>query len=288
MRVISIVGQKGGIAKTSSCLHVARVLAGSGLKTLVIDCDYHQANLTYNLVGPIWEKGNQIGICNRIVTGEDLRDAIVPTPYDNLHIVPGEKKNSRGAPYDIAASLGSLANSEGQDAAINVLREMIDESGISQDYDFALIDNQPGLGIEVGNSVVASDFVLQPVILEDFSVDSLTDTIKMCEGIRVKNPYIENLGIFVSKYFKNRKASEENFERTKNICKENNVYLFKTRIPHYTGFTSLASKGLTVFDLPKSKQKGAKEYVNLIGEIMDRIEYIESKDNTTQNQPELR
>ena len=45
MRVVSVINQKGGVAKTTTCANVAAAVARRGIPTLLIDMD-PQANLT--------------------------------------------------------------------------------------------------------------------------------------------------------------------------------------------------------------------------------------------------
>jgi len=39
MKIIAIANQKGGVGKTSTCLHIAGVLAERGMRLLVVDMD---------------------------------------------------------------------------------------------------------------------------------------------------------------------------------------------------------------------------------------------------------
>src|SRR5207248_6784752 len=48
MKIVSIVNQKGGVAKTTTCANLGACLAARGFKTLLIDLD-PQANLTLGL-----------------------------------------------------------------------------------------------------------------------------------------------------------------------------------------------------------------------------------------------
>src|SRR5437660_6654668 len=48
MRIVSIINQKGGVAKTTTCANLGACLAAKGKQTLLIDLD-PQANLTLGL-----------------------------------------------------------------------------------------------------------------------------------------------------------------------------------------------------------------------------------------------
>src|SRR3954470_4114877 len=51
MRVLTMLNQKGGVGKTSTCHHLAGTLGQDGRRVLLIDND-PQASLTQGLLGP--------------------------------------------------------------------------------------------------------------------------------------------------------------------------------------------------------------------------------------------
>jgi flagellar biosynthesis protein FlhG len=52
-RIISVCSGKGGVGKTFTSIHLARTLAESGKKTLLLDLDYNLANCAIHLGQPI-------------------------------------------------------------------------------------------------------------------------------------------------------------------------------------------------------------------------------------------
>src|SRR5580692_7059463 len=49
--VVSLLNQKGGVGKTSTCHHISGALAGTGRRILLVDND-PQASLTQGFFGP--------------------------------------------------------------------------------------------------------------------------------------------------------------------------------------------------------------------------------------------
>ena len=81
-RIISVVGRKGGVAKTTSTVHLAAHLASLGFKTCIIDYDTSQSNSTRSLIGPFWEaEDNAKGICSVINDGGSFDDVIRETSF---------------------------------------------------------------------------------------------------------------------------------------------------------------------------------------------------------------
>lgn len=97
MKRVAIFNNKGGVGKTTYLFHIAHLLADSGKKTLMVDCD-SQCNLTaYSLseheVKSSWaDKGNSIyKVIEPIAIGTgDFRKREPKRINDNLYIIPGD------------------------------------------------------------------------------------------------------------------------------------------------------------------------------------------------------
>lgn len=86
-RIITMSNQKGGVAKTTSCLNLAVALARMGKKVLLVDFDV-QANLTI-LLG-FRKTRSFYELLNREVKG--ISDVILHTKYPNLSLLPSNSK----------------------------------------------------------------------------------------------------------------------------------------------------------------------------------------------------
>src|SRR5438477_4678974 len=82
MKIVSVVNQKGGVAKTTTCANLGACLAERGLRTLLIDLD-PQANLTLGL-GIEWDKLS-CTLHNVLLNPEDVPLAsILQQPVSNM------------------------------------------------------------------------------------------------------------------------------------------------------------------------------------------------------------
>src|SRR5215207_10316886 len=85
--VISVVNQKGGIAKTTTAINLAAGLALEGYKVLLVDAD-PQSNATQVFIHPDSEIGLEKSLYNVIVNFSPLPSIVRETAYPNLHFAP--------------------------------------------------------------------------------------------------------------------------------------------------------------------------------------------------------
>ena len=139
--VICFANQKGGVAKTTSCINTAAALASCGRNVLVIDMD-PQTNAT-NGLGVIVEDGQPtiINLLRNVAKGEQMDAADAITQADGVAVLPG------------SSALFTADSEFIQIGKEHMLREIVE--GIRDDYDYVLIDTPPNLGWNVVNALTA-------------------------------------------------------------------------------------------------------------------------------------
>jgi cellulose biosynthesis protein BcsQ len=153
MTTIALYNLKGGVGKTASCVNLAYLASKNGYKTLLWDID-PQGSASFYFQGKLKLKG---GIKKMLSPDGDLREAVLPTGYNNLDLISA----------DISAkSMDILIEefSQSKKKLKNVL------SVFSRDYDFLIIDCPPGLSAISENVFQAADIVLMPVIPTTLSI----------------------------------------------------------------------------------------------------------------------
>ncbi len=148
MKIISIINQKGGVGKSTSCHNIGAGLARSGKKVLLIDAD-PQSSLTA-MVG-LDPDELEVTLHDVLCGNTRATDAVVIA--GNLGIIP--------ANIDLSVAEMLLV---GKMARESVLRNKLEP--IKGNYDFILIDCPPSLGVLTVNALAASDTVLVPVSTE--------------------------------------------------------------------------------------------------------------------------
>ncbi len=146
MRKIAILGFKGGIGKTTTCVNLGAALALRGHRVLLIDTDT-QANLSISLGITDYKKS--------------LSDVLVRKAKVEECIIPARKN------VDLLPSSLALFKVQ-QRMVLEMAREEVFEeifSGLN-DYDYQLLDCAPSLSLLTINSIVYVDEVFIPVSME--------------------------------------------------------------------------------------------------------------------------
>src|SRR3954462_2368826 len=96
MPVITALNQKGGVAKTSTCHHLAGTLALMGRRVLLVDND-PQSSLTQGLWGPsVALSVDPAETIAAVYSGDALAERIVkPSGVDGVDLVPGSVRSPR-------------------------------------------------------------------------------------------------------------------------------------------------------------------------------------------------
>lgn len=145
-RVIAVAMQKGGVGKTTTTINLAAALAEAGLSVLVVDLD-QQADSTDGLGVVVGEEDATAFEVLHPERGDRvaLVEAIKPSPFDRLHIVPGHRAIRTHEKYGLGAG-GQLRLGRQLDALTG--------------YDVVLIDCPPNLGAITEAALHAADDVL--------------------------------------------------------------------------------------------------------------------------------
>lgn len=252
MKIIALSNQKGGVAKTTTCLNLA-AYAAKKHKVLVIDCD-KQANLTKNL-----------GTESPETT---INDLFQKRSFDILNV----RKN-----LDLIPSSIDFA---GIDLVIQgvLARETILKKAIGQlktKYDYIFLDCPPDMNLVTVNALTASDYVIVPVQATQFSMDGVSIMVEFINGIRESqlNPNLTLLGILITHFdhrLKISKSIEKDFK-----ANEWDAALFKTRIRKNTAIENSQHKDnrMTIFEYD-NRSSGAMDYASLGEEVLRKIKKI--------------
>jgi chromosome partitioning protein len=252
MKIISIVNQKGGTAKTTTAINLGTSLAYEGKKVLLIDID-PQSNLTVGLDINVLDGEKTIYNC--LMDEMQLDSAIHSTNTKNLDIVP--------ATINLANAELELTNIIGRET---VLRDSIEISK-NLDYDYVLIDCNPSLGLLTINALSACDKVLIPLEASIFSFQGINNLIKVVNLVKKKlNKKIAIGGVLLTRVDSRTNISKDFEEQLKEIFKEK---VFETIIHQNVKIAEAQVANKAVIEFAK-ESKGAKEYLALAREVISR------------------
>jgi len=247
-KVICISNHKGGVGKTCSTCNISAGLARRGKKVLMIDLD-PQANLSlsYGIKEPNYSIYEVLTNC------ADVNKSIC-TIIENLDIIP--------ASLDLAGAEIELSSEAGREV---ILKEIVD--GLSDRYDYVLIDCSPSIGLLTTNALTASDEVIIPLQAQYLSLRGIEKLTSIIEKVKKRlNKGLKISGVFITQ-FDSRKVLNRDIASAINEHFKDIIY--KTKIRDNVSLAEAPGKALDIFRY-NPKCNGAEDYDQLCQEILNR------------------
>jgi chromosome partitioning protein len=254
MRKIAIVGFKGGIGKTTTCVNLGAGLAMRGHRVLLIDTDT-QANLSIAL-GMNEYKNSLSEILIRKVKAQDC----VLRARDNLDLLP----SSLGLFKAQQRMVLEMAREE-------IFRELFAElSG----YDYQLLDCAPSVSLLTVNSVAYVDEVYIPVSMEMLALAGARHFLRYLRDIsRLMGGKGAVIRLIIPTFYDPRRRVSEMVLQTL-------IEDFGTRVTHPiridTKLSEAPGSGQTIYEYAPGG-RGATDYARL-AELVESMPPITDRD----------
>ena len=260
-KVIGFANNKGGSGKSTTCANVGCGLAGLGKKVLLIDGDMQlNLSLSYFPEEKVLEfaRGEK-NLYYAVKDQKDLKDYIIPTPYENIDLIPSSTLMS-SVEYELFTKWQREF----------ILRKGLRETVDSGKYDYILIDSPPTLGGWVMNVLCASDALIVPVEATPWGLFGLGNMFEFLEVVRPIAPELRMTGLVVTKV----DARKNYFKQTLETLKElENVHVFDTYIRVDSTVEWSQDNNMPIMAYKKSS-RSAKEYGALTEEIEKRTRML--------------
>jgi chromosome partitioning protein len=252
MKTVALVNNKGGVGKTTSAVNLAAGIVAGKRRVLLVDLDAQgSASLSLGLT-----RGDLTpGTAEVILDGLPIRDAIRPLSVKGLDILPGSM---------------TLASA---DLALSVVRgrEVVLKNSLTPilgDYDFAVLDCPPSLGLLTVNALTVADFFIVPLTPDYLALEGLVNFMDAVEKIRSGiGKAAAPLGILLT-------LADYRLNVTDEIGRMIRGYygrlVFKTEIRGNVRLKEAPSFGKSIFDYDKGSA-GAERYRQLTKEVLQRI-----------------
>ncbi len=246
MRKIAIVGFKGGIGKTTTCVSLGAALALKGRRVLLIDTDT-QANISISLGLPESKK-----TLSEVLVRKASAEECILHARDNLDVLP--------------SSLGLFKAQ--QRMVLEMAREEIFQelfAGLSG-YDYQLLDCAPSVSLLTVNAVAYTEEVLIPVSMEMLALAGARHFLRYLRDIsRVLGGGAVIRLIIPTFYDPRRRVSE--------MVLQSLIEDFGTRVTHPVRIDTKLSEapgvGQTIFEYAPGG-RGAEDYARL-ADLVDAL-----------------
>lgn len=256
LNILSVVNQKGGVAKTTTTANVGACLAAKGHRVLLVDLD-PQANLTLGMRRE-WD-GLPYGLPDVLLDTEraPLSGIIRKVGAAELYIAPGHIEMAR-----CEALLLPLVDSAYR------LRQALRDPRVANQYDWVLLDCPPSLGRLTQNALVASTHLLVPTEAKFYSFAGIDTLNKMVAAMRTNlNIQAELLGVLITMFERgtrmHRMVAEEIRERFGGM-------VLDTVIHKNVKISEAEIEGTSILQFDRNA-RGAKDYMALTDELLLRV-----------------
>ncbi len=251
-RVVAVANQKGGVGKTTTAISLGATLAAYEKSTLVVDLD-PQSNCTSGLgIQILPENATSYQV---LTGGAALADAIVPTDFPHLALVP--------ATPDLAGAEVELVGMVGREFRLR------DALRGAHDFQFVLVDCPPSLGLLTVNALAACDGLLIPIQCEYFALEGVSELMRTVDEVRrYLNPNLAIDGVLLTMYDERTNLARQVALEVRSVFGD---LVFESVVPRNVRLAEAPSFGrpIQAYDL---RCRGSQAYLRVGQEYLSRTE----------------
>lgn len=254
-KTIAFINYKGGVAKTTTTVNMAAIIAKTGKRVLIVDID-PQGSATASLFSA--ETKIAAGAYDLIFAeaqSEELAKKCLYEVNKNLYVMPGDDRLRSGAVMLPTMSLREFSLKRGLEP-------------IKKYFDYILIDAPPSVQVYADISFACADELIIPVGCDYLAQRGvrqlLTSAIK--DGLKI-NPDLAVAGV-VFTLFRNTLEGKRVVEQTTDMLNELGVRAFKSVIPVNTTAAEAPRASLPLIDFDRTAA-ATKAYENLVREYLN-------------------
>lgn len=243
MRTTAVLNLKGGVAKTTTVINMAAILAGLGKSVLVVDAD-SQCNASEFL--------------ESVTPDGTFADALRGKAFSP---VPSNVKGVSLLAADDTLMDADLSAIKSEGLHIDCLLPFKSYN----EYDYMLIDCPPAFNAATASALLAADDVVIPIKLDAFSLRGMGNLSRQVRNMRALNPALRIAGLLPTMYYRSPAIS---CARDLLIASEFNVFPAIRRTVKVDDMT-FAQAPITVTS-PKSA--AAVDYKRFVAEYVKEVQ----------------
>jgi len=253
MKIWAAANQKGGVGKTTSAVNLAGVMQKRGHRVLLVDLDPHGSLTSYFGLDPDAIEGSAYDLFQQSLTKSlNTKVAIHKTRFKALDFIPA------------SSALATLDRQLGtKDGMGLVIKKSLQQ--VAENYDLAIIDCPPMLGLLMVNALAACERLLIPVQTEFLALKGLermVHTLSMIQKARKKEVCYSIVPTF---YDQRLNASIETLNTLKTQYKET---IWDGVIPVDTQFREASQKGIPL-TIERISSRGGRAYSHLLDFLLE-------------------
>jgi chromosome partitioning protein len=254
--IIAVGNQKGGVGKTSNCVHIAAALGQRGYRSLVMDLD-PAAGATKHLGIPVKSFS---GTLELLTTDESIENlAITDAMPTGVHLIPSRPQ------------LNEIDNlcSKYLDRT-RILERPIAEARTR--YDFIFLDTGPSAAFTTTVAAYSSaDWFLLSAFPHPLSLGGLTEAFNDIADVRKhRNPSLEVLGVVFTNV--DGRATRLRAQLEAVVSQALPGRQFRDSISQAVIVPEVSGKGITLFQIPRYHAiPVAQQYLRLSIELEHRV-----------------
>ena len=252
MIVWTVANQKGGVGKTTTVITLAGLLSTQGKRVLLLDTDPH-ASLTscFGYDSDELETTLFDLFIDRDKSLEEIKKLIIPTDVKNISLMAG------------SIALATLDKSLGSEDGVGLLLDRALKL-LENDFDVAIIDCPPVLGVMMVNALAASSRIIVPTQTEFLALKGLERMMKTFEILRGTKSKPLDYIVVPTMFDKRTRASHESLD---SITQNYRDVMWGDVIPVDTRFRDASQQHIPANILfPESR--GVKAYQMLLADLL--------------------
>ena len=254
MKIWAVANQKGGVGKTTTAVTLAGHLLKQGLRVLLVDLDPHGSLTAYFGYDPdsLEDSVYQLFKGQGLELGTMPQRILHSTSIDGLQLLP--------ASTALATLDRQLGNQEGKGLVIaQALKEL------EMEFDYALLDCPPTLGISMVNALAACEHLLLPVQTEFLALKGLERMMRTLQMIMRARKHGLAYTIVPTMFDRRTRAAIESLRALREMSGSD---VWESVIPVDTKFREASKNGLPL-SIMQPSARGSVAYAALLDALQN-------------------
>jgi len=254
MKVWAVANQKGGVGKTTTVVSLGGLLSRRGYRTLMLDMDPHGSMTAYfgNDPDHLDNSIYRLFQMEKARLQAPPREVVHATRFENLFLIPAST-----AMATLDRQLGAA------DGMGLVIKRALD--ALAPQFDVALIDCPPQLGVLMVNALAACEHLIIPVQTEFLAVKGLERMMRTLTMIARARHSVPEYTVLPTMFDRRTRASVDTLRLLRERYPQR---LWRSVIPVDTQFREASRLGAPL-TISAPRDRGSQAYEELLQDLLE-------------------